>query len=320
MKRKNEAENKWGMPKLPKLRLRYRILLYFLMIFFAALALAGAVLECFPYSVEIAVYTLAAATLFSGICYLIRDMRYGFREIVKPGIAGNPYANRVVTDYRLRTILFSVPGTAGNIVFAVFNGAAGIISRSAWFGSLSAYYILLSMMRIGAVKQERKILKIGQERERMKKEIAIYRRNSVLFIIMAMVLGGIVILLETSMGGKSYPGFTIYAAAAYAFYRIITATINMIKVNAQRSPLLMTIRKIGYIDACVSILTLQTAMLASFGKEQEEFIKLMNGFTGAAVSLIVLGMGIQGIYASNKMKIRLKTGGILGDSYTGSRG
>lgn len=77
----------------------------------------------------------------------------------------------------------------------------------------------------------------------------------------------------------------------------------MIKAGKRQSPLIMIIRKIGYIDACVSILTLQTAMFASFGNAQEELAQMMNGTTGAIVSLFVLGMGIQGICSVKKLKL-----------------
>ena len=80
-------------------------------------------------------------------------------------------------------------------------------------------------------------------------------------------------------------------------------------VKKQKSPLLRILRKIGYVDACVSILMLQTAMFDSFGKEQEAFIKLMNGVTGAVVTVLVLSLGIQGICVSRKMKIQLEAGG-----------
>ncbi len=308
------------MRKIPKLGLHFRLLLYFLMVLSVTLSLVSVAFECFPYIAEIIIYILAAMTLSVGSYYLILDIRYIIKKIIKPGIAANPYMNRVAGDYRLRTVLFVFPGMAGNMIFAMINGITGIVSRSAWFGSLSAYYILLSMMRLGAVWQERKISKIKQDKERIAKEIAIYRKNSVLFILMAVVLGGMVILLEASLGGKNYPGFTIYAAAFYAFYRIIMSIINMIKVNSQKSPLLMSIRKIGYIDACVSMLTLQTAMFASFADGQEGFEKLMNGVTGGVVCAMVLGLGLHGIRASKKMKTNWMTGGNCDDSYTCGRG
>lgn len=321
MGQRSKRENESKMSKIPELRLQFRLLLYLLMVFFAALALVSAAFKCFPYAAELMLYVLAAVTLAAGSSYLTLDIKYGIKEIIRPGIEANPYTSRVVSDYRLRTILFAVPGLAGNMIFAVLNGITGLLSHSAWFGSLSAYYILLSAMRIGAVKQEMKIYRMKQKTEQMKQEIAVYRKNSVLFIIMAVVLGGMVILLESSLGGKTYPGFTIYAAATYAFYKIIISTINVIKVKNRKSPLLTIIRRIGYIDACVSILTLQTAMFASFAGNEDKFTKLMNGITGVFVCLMVLELGIQGIYTSKKMEMELRSaGGIDNGSYTCGRG
>lgn len=117
------------------------------------------------------------------------------------------------------------------------------------------------------------------------------------------------ILMVCEEEGKSYPGFLIYAVAAYTFYKIILSIINLVKVRKFKSPLLMAIRDIGYIDACVSVLSLQTAMFASFGSEQESFIKLMNGATGSVVCLLVLGIGIYSVRQANKMKRKLSEAG-----------
>ncbi len=302
MKTPKETKKKKISRYIPSLRLRYRILLYFVTIVFIALALLNAALACFPYFAGIIFYVLAAVTLTASCYYVVIHIRKDIREIIKPAIAANPYTNKVTTDYRWRTILFAVPGMVSNIIFAAFNGVIGITSHSAWFGTLSAYYILLSIMRAGIVRQERKLAVIKEKGEHIRRELSVYRRNSVLFIFMAVVLAGAVILLQNSQGGKNYPGFTIYAVATYTFYKIITSTIQVIKVGKRKSPLLSITRRIGYIDACVSILTLQTAMFASFADGEEELIKLMNGITGTVVCVMVLGLGIQGIYSSRKEK------------------
>lgn len=116
---------------------------------------------------------------------------------------------------------------------------------------------------------------------------------------MAVVLGGAVILLVHLEGGKEYPGVVIYAVAAYAFYKIIVSAMNMIKARKRRALSMIIIRDIGYIDACVSILTLQTALLSAFSIHQEKFTKMMNGMTGGAVSLMIL---ILGLYYIRKAK------------------
>ena len=112
------------------------------------------------------------------------------------------------------------------------------------------------------------------------------------FCCMAVVLGGAVILLIHSEGGKEYPGIVIYAVASYTFCKIIFAVINVFRARKKRALSLMIIRDIGYVDACVSILSLQTAMVAQFGGGEEAFARMMNGITGTAVCLMILGLGI----------------------------
>lgn len=300
MKTQKETEKKKISKYIPSLRLRYRIFLYFVTIVCITLALVNVVFASFPNLAGILFYVLAAVTVTASCYYIMIHIRQDIRETIKPAIAANPYTNKVTTDYRWRTILFAVPGMVSNMIFAAFNGVIGITSHSAWFGTLSAYYILLSIMRAGIVRHEREIAALKEKQEHMRRELSVYRRNSVLFLFMAVVLAGAVILLLNAQGGKDYPGLTIYAVATYTFYKIIMSTVQVIKVGKRKSPLLSIARRIGYIDACVSILTLQTAMFASFAEGEEALIKLMNGITGTVVCLIVLGLGIQGICFSKK--------------------
>lgn len=70
-------------------------------------------------------------------------------------------------------------------------------------------------------------------------------------------------------------------------------------------------------EGCVSLLSLQMAMFASFGEGQELFTKSMNGITGTVVSILVLGIGIYSIHSADKMKRRLaEEGGIGNDKNT----
>ena len=54
-------------------------------------------------------------------------------------------------------------------------------------------------------------------------------------------------------------------------------------------------------------------MFASFAEGEEAFVKLMNGITGTAVCLMVLGLGIQGVCYSNQ-EINLLKGGNQDDN------
>lgn len=290
---------------------KWKTFFYAVTAFSAAASIYSLLVPDFPELLSILCYVIAAVTLFISIWYFVLDMRFVICQILKPELEKNPYAVRVASDYRLRTVLFAVPGLVGNVLFACFNAAMGIYNQSAWLGSMAAYYILLSVMRCGAVRQEKRLKEITDTSIRRKQEVKIYKRNSVLFIFQAIVLSGMVVLIEDASGGKSYPGTMIYAIAAYTFYRIILSVMNLFRVNKENSPLLTIIRRIGYVDACVSILMLQTAMFASFAEGEEQLVNLMNGITGSVVCLMVLGFGIYGVMTSRKL-----TGGYRDDSNT----
>ena len=118
---------------------------------------------------------------------------------------------------------------------------------------------------------------------------------------MAVVLCGAVVLLIREEGGKHYAGFLIFAVAAYTFYKIILAVINLIKVRRMKSPLLLAIRNIGYADALVAVLSLQTAI----GEGEEQNTQWMNGMTGVAVCLMILAIGIYMIRKEGSEKKKL---------------
>lgn len=290
-----------------------RSIIYVSTIIFAIISLYSVIFDKFSWVIRIPIYVAAALTLFTS-CYFVVTIVIGKVNQIKhkyqPRIEANPYVNRIATDKRVRTVVFTIPGVMSNVWFALFNGILGIMGQSAWFGSLSAYYILLSIMRIRAVHEAREIGKIEDKKIKMEREIAVYGKNSLLFILLAIVLLGMVVLLETSVVGKNYPGFLVYGVAAFTFYKIIKSSITIIKEYKWNTPLMMIIRRIGHVDACVSILTLQTALIAAFGQGQELLAKILNGFTGCGVFLIVFCMGIQGIIIAIQKKRNLETGGI----------
>ncbi len=305
--------------KISKLNLPCRIILYVLTLVIISITLISLAVDFMHPVWEIVCYVFAMLFLCVGTYYLVCDIIYIRKNIIKNTLENNSFANRVTNDFRYRTFIFTVPGATTNVIFAMFNGVVGIIGRSAWFGSMAAYYILLSFMRINAVLQGKRLSKSKKVREEY--ELRIYYRNSILFLVMAIILAGLVILLLFSDGGKTYPGFTIYAMAAYTFYRIIMSIINMVKTKKEQSPLLMIIRKIGYLDACVSILILQTAMFAAFGTDMSEnMIKWMNGMTGTLVFFMIMILGVQGIMYAKKCKhLHFEKGEEINDSYISSR-
>lgn len=238
----------------------------------------------------------------------------GLRQRIDQRLMQSQIASTLVEDTRLRTVLITLPGMGLNLIYAIFNGVIGYMEQSAWYGSLAAYYLILCVMRFSAVSYARKIYngRIPWKKYRRSKKQKkvnkperrawrVYRNCGAMLLIMAVALGGAVIILVSGEGGKSYPGLMIYTVATYTFYKLTLAIINMIKARKQKSILLGTLRNINYCDALVSLLSLQTALFAAFGQESEKMIPLMNALTGAGVCLMIWIMGAYMVYRAGKM-------------------
>lgn len=72
------------------------------------------------------------------------------------------------------------------------------------------------------------------------------------------------------------------------------------KTRRYKSPILSAAKVINLVAAMVSILSLETAMLAQFGGDDDPlFRQVMTGATGGAVCTIVIGMAVYMIWGAN---------------------
>ncbi len=120
--------------------------------------------------------------------------------------------------------------------------------------------MLLAVMRLLLLRRGKKTGKTPMEIE-----IHRYRLCGLMLLIMNQALAGIVIFMVHQNKGFDYPGVLIYAMALYFFYSIITAVIKLVKFRKHGSPILSAAKVINLVAAMVSILSLETAMMAQFG-------------------------------------------------------
>lgn len=176
-----------------------------------------------------------------------------------------------------------------------------LFRHRAWRGSLAAYYGLLCAMRLMSVLYARRIYKgVRPAESRQAREQKVCRTCGVMLSSMSAALGGVVILLANGIGGSAYPGYLIYAVAAYTFYKLVMSVMSMIRARREQSMLAMTLRKIGHADALVSLLYLQTALLSAFTAGGEGHIRTLNMVTGLAVCLAALAIGLSLIHDAKK--------------------
>ena len=187
-------------------------------------------------------------------------------------------------------------GLIVNLLYVALNLFSGIRYRSTWFIALAFYYMLLSVMRAVLVRYLYRRT-VGED---ITAEFRRYRVCGIILLMMNQALAGIIVYMVTQNRGFSYPGFMIYAMAMCAFYVTISAIINMVKFRNCGSPVMSAAKVINLTAALVSMLSLETAMLAQFGGDEPEFRRIMLGTSGGAVCMIVLTMAIYMIVRSTK--------------------
>lgn len=206
----------------------------------------------------------------------------------------------LLRNFGFRTVIFSIGSFLMSVLFSAFNAYMGIKNRSIWYGALAGFYIALAFLRGGVlIYHKNKIGKKAQNKNDDYKKAKVYRNSGIITLILNIALSIAIAQMIFSDAHFTYMGWTIFAYAAYSFYKITMSIISFIKAHKQEDLTVRAIRNINLVDALVSILALQTALLTMFS-EGEVNISIFNTFTGIVVSLISVGIGIYMITSANK--------------------
>lgn len=268
-------------------------------IYVLAAEIEGTAFTYFTYGIS----AYALVITVTGIFRLSRLVRQGIDNSPLVGkVRSSSLGEKVLTDVMYRAELSLYLGLCINLLYAVLKLVSGFYFHSIWFGTLAVYYGLLALMRFLLLRHVNKN-RIG---ENLAAEFRRYRLCGIILLLMNQALAGVVILVVYKNSGFEYPGYLIYVMALYAFYQIITAVVNVIKFRKYGSPVMSASKTIKLTAALVSMLSLETAMLAQFGDADDAvFRRLMTGISGAAVCVLVLGMAVFMIVRSTKQLRRL---------------
>lgn len=186
-----------------------------------------------------------------------------------------------------QTILLTACGFIINSIYGIGNAILGIFTNSLWLITLSAYYLILSIMRFSVIHYARK-----NKKNRRENEIFLRNFSGYLFFLLDIVLISTTYLTVTQNIGKEYHAIVMISIAVYTFTKLSFAFINLCKSRKYHSPLLTTIRNIAFADALVSLFSLQRSMLISFSHLKLAQIQFFNTLTGSCVCLTVMALGI----------------------------
>ncbi len=200
-------------------------------------------------------------------------------------VRGLPLLSQLLEDVPYRARLMLVVSLVVNSLYAGFNALSGLYYHSPWFGTLAAYYLLLSVLRFLLARFAHRHGFAGNKTAQWKR----YRLCGAMLIPMNFALAGVVVLTLKQQGGFHYGSMLIYIMALYAFYVTISGVVSLVRTRKYKSPVLSAARVVSLAAALVSMLSLEVAMLAQFGGG-EFFRRAMIASTGGAVCFVLVGM------------------------------
>ncbi len=247
-------------------------------------------------SYVLAFYTLTVWCL--KIPYLIRFFKTFRQE--------NRYARIWQDDTRFR-VSVSLYGTLiYNTAYALLQLGMGVWHHTFWFYSLAGYYMSLAVMRFFLVRHTRR----HEPGEKMLDELRKYRACGIVFLVMNLALALMIFFMVYWNRTFHHHEITTIALAAYTFTSLTLAIINAVKYRKYNSPVYSASKSISLASACVSMLTLESTMLTTFGDGTLSMTerRMFLGVSGGAVSVWIIAMAIYMIVQANKKIKLLKTG------------
>ena len=179
-----------------------------------------------------------------------------------------------------------------NFAYGLFKIASGVLFGSAWIGCDGIYNMAQALIQPFQILRRKYAKTLVQQWKS-------YRFCGALILLMHLTLTGIVFQMVNWNRAEEYGEIMIITTALFAFYKVISSFISIAKDRKHLHPVDSSIRMLNLAQAFFAIFSLQASMFHTFGTG-EDWEHWMNMFTGCAVCLSVVSLGIYMIRRANR--------------------
>lgn len=218
-------------------------------------------------------------------------------------IKNTRYGKKFLEQYGFKTLVFAVISLIISVAFAVFNGVIAVLESSVWYGALAAYYITLVLFRGGVITANGVCRKKAGEDARRVLEVQnkIHLASGAFLVITGIAMGVAVTQMVMYTPPVTYGEITAISNAAYTFYKITIAIVNLVKAKKRADPVSQSLKSLNLADAAMSMVALTVALLTTFGDGSEgSFMLAMKACVGFAACALVLALATYMIISSAK--------------------
>lgn len=192
-------------------------------------------------------------------------------------------------SYQDRTMFMSIGSFSVNALIGVGKLLIGIFLLSPLLVAAAIYYLLLCAARGQLLWRFRHTRTIEDSVERFDRQFTVFRHSGVFICMIGISYLLVSHHMYVSGEGSTYPFYILYGVVAVAFYKISMSIYGIVVSRRMKNPLLTTMKVVALLDACVSIVTVQYALIAM--KEPAAAAK-SSALLGMGCSIGFIGIGI----------------------------
>ena len=206
---------------------------------------------------------------------------------------------RIIKDKDTREKAILCVSTVVNYFFVVFQLYGGIRYKSAWFTALGVYYAVITSVS----------LYIGLFRKKQGREAwKVFKVSGWVLALanLALVMMISVMIASPGVAIRNYSPVMAVGVTIWTFYLLVSAIAGIVRHWKKKNAIALAENNVQLIGAVVSVLMLQTAMIASYGtqaiEEAKKALEQMGGMVSVPTEVVMAADDlIQVFVASNRV-------------------
>lgn len=205
-----------------------------------------------------------------------------------------PILNRIKRDYVFKTILSASGSMVFTTVFALYNIYLGLRLSSAWHISICVFYIMLLAVRIIVlltVYKHKKSDSKGREINNRKAYIV----SCIFLLILDLSIIAPISFMVLMQKPVELSLTEAIVMAAYTTYKITVASVHMRRrTHIYKDNIsVIILRTINFIDALISILTLQnTLIMVNRTSPQDGNMLVLTSISSAVIYIVIVVVSV----------------------------
>ena len=168
---------------------------------------------------------------------------------------------------------------------------------------VAAYYLLLVAVRAFVGVEEIKFKKQGlcaESKEEKRKNVFLVQ--CVLLFLLDLALVGPITIMVLQQKAVDYSVIPAITVAAYTVFKIVTSSVSYVKTRKTANLGVRAFKNLNFIDALVSVLSLQYTLLMTFGDGITGDMFTLCAVTSFAVWTLLVAVSVTNLIKAIKIK------------------